>query len=148
MANNKRIVFDLLTKKYKYSSVGAAAIVGNLIAESGVNPKRSEGSKLPKNEPTPNLGYGIAQWTFPSRQKNLMTFAKRKNLPVSNLSVQVEFMLKELNSLKGLNRRLKTGQETIAQLTTEFCNEYEKPGIPHLEKRIKFARDVYKKYSK
>lgn len=44
-------------------------------------------------------GYGIAQWTYPSRKAALLAYAKARGQSVGGLDMQVDFLLQELHSL-------------------------------------------------
>lgn len=93
---------------------GAAGVIGNLYAESLLNPKNLQNSyekSLGFNDETytasvdngsyknfvkDQAGYGIAQWTFWVRKENLLNFAKSRNVSIGDLGMQVDFLLKEL----------------------------------------------------
>lgn len=116
----------LLTTKYGYPANGAAGIVGNLIAESGVIPHRIEGSRAStpmraadfygvvrtftpeevrdrseaaKRGPR-RPGVGIAQWTSSARRVGLFTHPiAGKPLGVgilTKLDAQVDYLITEL----------------------------------------------------
>jgi hypothetical protein len=73
-----------------------AGIMGNLYQESRFNPKaQQDGSKddFPKN----TVGFGLAQWTFTSRQAPLVRLAKSRNVKPNTLQVQMDYMWQELN---------------------------------------------------
>lgn len=84
------------------SLAAAAGIVGNLRAESGLEPAKIEGqykSLAPDDyQPVSGTGFGIAQWTFPGRQGPLVEFAKSKNVKITDLDMQLEFLWKEVTS--------------------------------------------------
>ena len=69
-------------------AIGAAGIVGNLMTESGVNPKSisNDGKTI-----------GIAQWEG-GRDDNLRAFAAKENLPYDDLGVQLDFLWQEANA--------------------------------------------------
>lgn len=110
----------------------SAGIVANLIAESGVMPNRVQGSGMitfrTASEITPNRGYGIAQWTTADRQNNWKRFATEQNKPVTDLGLQLQFLLNELetNSGYGLNHLKEAGD--LRQATWIFLSFFERPG--------------------
>jgi len=106
---------------------GAAGLMGNLYAESGLIPNRVEIlclKRLKENgkvytdatytafvddgtisreeflHPLPNrqYGYGLAQWTTPSRKGKLYDYAKKKNVSIGDLNMQIDFLLSELKT--------------------------------------------------
>ena len=125
---NERIlqVMELLVSRYGYPVNGAAGLVGNLIAESGVLPNRLEGSQsaTPMRAPDfagrprdwtpdevrdrnysrrtgPRLpGVGLAQWTSASRRQGLFrhVFGGRQlgSAILFDLRAQVDFLVAEL----------------------------------------------------
>ena len=95
---------------------GAAGLMGNLYAESGLKPTNIQNSyekKLGFTDETYTAavdsgaygnfvndcaGYGLAQWTYWSRKKALLEFAKAQGASVGDLETQLEFLLHELNT--------------------------------------------------
>jgi hypothetical protein len=118
----------LLVNNYQYPEDGAAGIVGNLWAESGVLPNRVEGSSMgaPMRAPDftgkmteftieqvmnrnraagqgPKLpGIGLAQWSSPSRRAGLFNhaFQERKlgAAILRNMEAQVDHLVAELKA--------------------------------------------------
>lgn len=85
------------------SEYGAAGLMGNLYAESGLSPTNLQNSyekKLGYTDDTyttsvdngdyqnfvrDSAGYGLAQWTFWSRKQNLLTFVRARNKSIGDL---------------------------------------------------------------
>ncbi len=111
----------------------AAGIVGNLQAESGVDPNRAQDGGGP--------GYGLAQWEGP-RQADFKAWAG-KDIHQSTFREQLEFIQHELTTTeRGAGNALR-GATTAADAARIFCNQYERPGIPHLESRIANANAIF-----
>jgi len=121
-----RRVMELLVHTYRYPVNGAAGVVGNLIAESGVQPNRIEGSHedTPMRAPDfngrtrdftpdevrdrnfgrrtgPRLpGIGLAQWTSKDRRVGLFRHSFRGRVLgsaiLSDLDAQVDYLVTEL----------------------------------------------------
>lgn len=130
----------------------AAGIIGNLMGESGtgISPKaQQDGSKdpFPKN----GVGFGIAQWTFSSRQDRLVAFADKAGLPVTDFGVQLEFVWHELDKGFGsLLERLKASTDVHTAVLL-ILQEYEGPadhetGGPNDKKRTNYANGVLALY--
>ena len=81
------------------SLVQAAGIAGNYKQESGFNPSIIQGGAIAGEDyaPVNSVGFGIAQWTFTSRQAPLVALAKSTNRPINDLSLQLDYSWQELN---------------------------------------------------
>ena len=118
MPNEKRI-WEFLIDKLG-NAFGTAGLMGNLYAESGLNPQNLQNTYEKKLDMTDasytaavdqgsydnfvkdSAGYGLAQWTYWSRKQNLLNFAKERNASIGDLEMQIEFLWKELNGyIKG-----------------------------------------------
>lgn len=109
----------------------AAGIVGNLIVESaGLNTTiKGDGGKA----------FGLAQW-HPDRQKGLKALAQKRGTDIFDFDTQLEYVWEELNSpgyKLALNGILNS--RNAKEATTAFMKHFEKPGVPHFEKRLKEA---------
>ncbi len=121
-------VMDLLVTKYGYPANGAAGLLGNLYAESGVLPQRLEGSQAatpmktasfqgpareftpqevmnrsPQQQRGPRLpGVGLAQWTTGSRRRGLFQHrhgGRQMGTDILfNMDAQVDYLVTELQS--------------------------------------------------
>jgi len=69
-------------------NVQAAAVMGNMYAESSFNSGAKESN---------GIGYGLVQWSF-GRRTNLEAFAASKGVPASDIPMQIQFLLNEYNS--------------------------------------------------
>ena len=110
---NEKLIWDFLYDKIK-NPYGVAALMGNIYVESGFNPKNlqrfyerklnmsdEEYTKAVDNWAYTDFvydsaGYGLAQWTYPSRKENLLMYANKTNKSVGDLIMQLEFMWAEL----------------------------------------------------
>jgi hypothetical protein len=143
----EKLMSDLKLKDFQ-----AAAIVGSLIAESGLYPDRIQGSgvKLGKLKINGTTGYGYAQWTYKGRQENLATYASSKgvNYQTQNLTddINYEFLIKEI---KGEYPGYFTGFLKNLQKTTNVDNatnlvtyKYENPAIKNVSERKAYALQI------
>lgn len=54
-------------------------------------------------------GYGLAQWTYPTRKAALLSFAKAAKKSIGDLEMQLDFLIKELSEgYKGVLAVLRT----------------------------------------
>jgi predicted nucleotidyltransferase len=111
----------------------AAGIVGNLQAESNLNPHASGDS---------STSFGIAQW-HKNRMKKLIDWSTNNNKNVYDITTQLEFLWVELTtSFKNVLTELKSIR-TVDQATIVFASKYEKPKSKDYTKRIKYAKTFY-----
>lgn len=134
---------------------GAIGLLGNLQGEaSDFDPMSVEGMSNPNSflrrmglteeeytrranagEPTFNgkyfikdsTGYGIAQWTWWARKKNLLDFAKSRGVSVGDLDVQIAFMLKEMQLDYTKTWNMLKSTDSILAAVQMCVTDYEKP---------------------
>lgn len=156
-------------KSKGFNDEAAAGIMGNLKAESGMDPTSIQGGgKGP--------AAGICQWenynTKSGRWKNLYNYAKKRNKEWTDLGTQLNFMLTELNSaLKSYSGsgwpkhpysqypstevgwKDKMDLKKYKKLTNVtnavkiFSQCFERAGIPHMDNRIKYAKEYLKEFA-
>lgn len=143
MSNNK-IIWDYLYSKIG-NAYGTAGLMGNLYAESGLNPMNLENGyerKIKYNDQSytaavdngiytdfvhDKCGYGLAQWTYYTRKQRLLNFAKAKGKSIGNLEMQLEFIIKELKDYyPGVLTDLKKAQ-TVKYASKIVLTQYENP---------------------
>ena len=84
-----------------------AGIMGNMYAESGLQPRIVQGGTYANEIPiNGTLGYGLCQWTSEDRQKNLADYAKSVGKSSGDAEVQVEFTMKEMEGYSDLIAQL------------------------------------------
>lgn len=154
MTIRQQFAYDYFVEK-GYSSLGAAAIVGNLSGESGINLN----STMERGARADHGSGGVAEWRL-DRKANLYAFAKSHRVDVNDLGIQCAFVIHELTNgddgrspgqYAWLNDQLKhPGNRTIDNLVANFCFDFERPNRElqirggHLNKRIQYAKDVLK----
>ena len=136
--DNAKIIWDFFKGKGKgLSDIACAGVLGNLYAESALNPKNLQNGyekKLGLNDDTytaavdngtytnfvrDSAGYGLCQWTYWSQKQNLLDFARAAGKSIGDLSMQLDFLWKELNSYRGLVDMLT--REQAVQLFYRFA---------------------------
>lgn len=110
----------------------AAGVMGNLQEESGINPRRVQGSKVIESDVMKidgKTGYGLIQWTSLGRQQGLKAAITAAGVKDSDLDVQLNQMWKEMNSSEfyenGFARLKATSDYTEA--TSLFMLHFERP---------------------
>lgn len=159
-------MFDYLVS-FGFTKEGVAGLMGNLKAESNLNPKNLQNSYerklgLSDNRYTEEVdngtytnfvhdsaGYGLAQWTYWSRKQELLNFAKEKNTSIGDCEMQLSFMCKELNGYKAVFDVLKS-TTSIKEASDIVLTQYEKPANQSdevKEKRAKYGQEIYDRCS-
>lgn len=145
--SNAEIAFNYFVSK-GLSKEQAAGIVGNLQAESSIDPR----SVQPDGD-----GRGIAQWDKDDRWINLQNFARGSGQDPLILETQLQFIWFELtgepptpgaqgNSENAAYQDLIT-KTTVRDATISFLDKYERAGVRAPEKRIAFAQQAFDAFS-
>lgn len=163
-ADNEKVIWDYLIKKIS-NPYAVAGLMGNLRAESGLNPKNLQNSsekKLGMNDEqytsavdnqtykhftSDNCGYGIAQWTSSGRKKALYEY--RGNRSIGSLEMQLDFLWHELNTSykKVLNGILSSS--SVRDASDIVLTKFERPKDQSEAVKIKranFGMEYFKKY--
>lgn len=169
--SNKQIAWNFLMDKIG-NPYGVAGLMGNLYAESGINPKNLQNTgntklKLTDDEYTSNVdhgvisktafcrdgyGYGIAQWTYRTRKEGLYEHCKAsKRGSIGNLESQLEFLYDEL--LHRYPSVLKTLEKAkdIRTASDWVLTKYERPANQSQSvrnKRAQYGMDIYDEFNK
>ena len=142
--------------------------MGNLFAESGLNPTNLQNSFERKLNYTDSsytkavdegsytnfikdaAGYGLAQWTYWTRKKNLLEFAKARNSSIGDLNMQLNFLWQEFNNNGRLLTLLKSA--TSVRMASDFMLKiFERPADMSekvQEKRASYGMKYYEKFAK
>ena len=164
--SNAKIIWDYLMNKIN-NPYGVAGLIGNLQAESGLNPRNLQNSCEKKSGYTDQTytlnvdngtytnfvndkyGYGIAQWTSAGRKQGLLN--SRKNRSIGDLSVQLEWLYTELstsykNVLNGL-KNAKSVREASDIVLTKFERPKDQSEAVKI-KRASYGQYFYDKYNR
>jgi hypothetical protein len=136
------IIWDFLMEKIN-NPYGVAGLMGNLKAESGLNPKNLQNScekRLGmsdeeyvkavddgsyKNFVNDSCGMGLAQWTSSGRKKALYEYKGNKS--IGDLTMQLNFLYHELgSSYKSVLSALKTAK-SVKEASDVVLTKYERP---------------------
>jgi hypothetical protein len=146
--------------KYLYSvfqnAYGTAALMGNLMAESSLNPSCVTGAiKDPDYVKKADAGtidyvhdgcaFGLVQWCFRTRKEGLLKYAKSKNMSVGSIDLQLEYMCKELKESYKTVYNAIINAKNIKDPSDIIMLKYEKPANTSEKMRQKRA-DYGKKF--
>lgn len=167
MATNEQIIWDYF-KSQGLNDYGVAGLMGNLYAESGLNPKNlqntyeqslgmsdSEYTEAVDNGSYTNFihdaaGYGLAQWTYWSLKRDMLNYFQQKKKSIGDLQTQIEFLAWQLSTqYKTVWATLKNAT-SILQASNIVLLKFECPAdqsIRMQNKRAEFSQIFYNKYS-
>ena len=136
------------------TNAGAAGLMGNLYAESGLQPNNLQNScekKLGytdaaytaavdngkyKNFDTDRAGYGLCQWTHPTRKKNLRLFAKNAGKSIGDLNIQLEFLMKELAGNFSTVLAVLKKADSVQEASDMVLLQFERPADQARRRRL------------
>ncbi len=163
----EKTVWDFLKGK-GLSNYAVAGIMGNLYAESSVRPNNLQNSyerrlELSDEEYTAAVdsgeyqefasdgaGYGLAQWTWWKRKEGLYNFAKETNRSVGDLTLQLEYLWRELqNDYPSVLNALSIAS-SVRDASNAFLFQFEKPADQSgavQQKRAEFGQTYLDRYA-
>jgi len=125
-----RVAFEFFVGK-GLTSAQAAAIVGNLMQESNLNPTSTQ-----RDGP----GHGIAQWSAGARWNNLLRFAKARRASPRALTTQLQFLWHELTTVRAYGLGALRAARSVAAATRVFAKSFEVCGVCNDARRIALAQ--------
>ena len=126
------------------SPAGVAGLMGNLYAESGLNPQNLQNTYEKRlgftdasytaavdsgayaNFVRDGAGYGLAQWTYWSRKEAMLNYAKKTGASIGDLIMQLDFMYQELKGYVAVFQVLRTAR-TVKEASDIVLTKYERP---------------------
>ncbi len=167
MSDDKRI-WDLLIETIG-NPYGVAGLMGNLMAESSMNPFCKTGGKgdirklsgleyahkVMAGEITPEdfahdgVAFGLVQWCYWSRKEDLYKYIRERGLDIGSTEAQVAYMLNELYKYRTVWKTLKEAK-SIGEASDIVLLRYEKPADTSDKvkaKRQLYGQGFYEKYA-
>lgn len=164
---NEERIWNYLTTA-GMNACGAAGLMGNLYAESGLSPINLQNSFEKKlgmtdaqyvdavdngtytNFVHDSAGFGLWQLTYWSRKEGFLKYAKGKGKSIGDLETQLEYLLVELKQY-GLLPALKSAA-SVLEASNLILLKFEKPASMNSAvtqtKRAGYGQTYYDKYTK
>lgn len=174
--SNEEMIWNYF-KHQGFTDAAVAGIMGNLEAESGYLPNNLENAAAGRSGYTDeqftkavdngtisrdqfikstkfgaysngSYGYGLAQWTYPTRKAGLYDFAKARGVSIADLQMQLDYIMKEIkSSYKSLISYLSSATD-VSDACLKFHNVYEGSAdtMSMLSGRIDKAKAIYNEY--
>ncbi|MBQ8619063.1 MAG: hypothetical protein IJ418_16325 [Clostridia bacterium] len=164
--DNAEVIWKYLRSK-GLNDFAVAGIMGNLRAESSLNPKNLQSSYERKlgysddsytaavdngsytNFVRDKAGYGLVQWAYWSRKQKLLDYARATNKSIGDLDMQLDFMWNELQGYKSVMKKLSTAK-SVSEASNAVLKGYEKPadqGTSAQEKRTSYGQAYFEKFA-
>ncbi len=155
--DNSEVIWNYLLDKIG-NPYGVAGLMGNLYAESALNPHNLQNSYerslgIDDEEYTAwvdngtytnfvkdKAGYGLAQWTYYSRKQNLLDYARNHDKSIGDLGMQLDFLWYELQGYKAVLNTLISAKN-VKEASDIVLTKFEKPA--NQGDAVKNARATY-----
>lgn len=167
-ASDEKKIWDFLFGKIGNTN-GVAGLMGNLYAESALQSNNLQNtferilgysdasytsavdSGKYTNFVNDKAGYGLAQWTFYTRKQNLLNYAKSKGKSIGDLTMQLEFLYKELSEGYSAVLQALKSATSVRAASDAVLTQFEKPADQSDAVKVKragFGQVYYDKYAK
>lgn len=146
---------------------GAAGLMGNFMAESAMKSENLQNTGNTKLDMTDaeytsyvdngtytnfakdGHGYGLAQWTYWTRKRDLLAFAKKMGKSIGDYMMQVAFTLQELKSFPKVLKVLQT-TTSVKEASDIVLTQFERPadmGDTVKAKRAAYGQKFYDQFA-
>lgn len=148
-------------RKHGMTEAGALAMLGNYECESNCEPNRVQGDGFPNRTISKSYtanymngvwgkdkfvngltGYGLAQWTYPTRQAGLWDFWKASGKALDDAEMQVDYSVKELKRDYPELWNLLCTSDDLYTLTKRICYDFENPAVKNVDARYQAANRI------
>ena len=147
---------------------GVAGLMGNMKAESALNPMNLQQTyerKLGHTDASYTAavdagtytnfvkdcaGYGLAQWTYWSRKEKLLNYARSRKASIGDLETQLCFLWKELGESYGSVLTTLKNAKTILEASNAVLLNYERPanhGTSVQKARAAYGQEFFDKFA-
>lgn len=167
--NDEKLIWDMLMEAIG-NPYGVAGLMGNLYAESRLDPLCKTGGKdadvintspemyvafimdgfiTPQDFAHDECAFGLAQWRYWSRKEALFLYIRENKMNISDVSAQVKFLLKEIQTYKTVWNTILNAK-SVKEASDIVMERYEKPANVSdkaKEKRAKFGQEYINKFA-
>ena len=162
--DNERLIWDYLSRKLE-NPYAVAGLMGNIKAESNLNPKNLQNSfekKLGmtdetytvavdngayKNFSSDKAGYGLCQWSSSGRKESLLRFKGSRS--IGDIEMQLDYLWYELTmGYKSVLNRLKSAK-SVTEASNIVLTKFERPKDQSdsvKDYRAKLGIQIYQKF--
>ena len=164
----ERQIWDMLLEGIG-NPYGVAGLMGNLMAESSMNLFCKTGGKgetrslsgleyahkvmcgdiSPEAFAHDGVAFGLAQWCYWSRKRDLFEYVRKNQLDIGSIEGQVGYLLKEIKKYKTVWNVLTT-TKSVAEASDIVLLRYEKPADTSdrvKAKRLRYSEEIFDRYA-
>lgn len=167
-SSREQQIWNKLFETY-HNAYGVAALMGNIDAESGLNPKNLQNTFEKSLGYTDNsyteavdngtysnfvhdkAGYGLCQWTWWSRKQAMLEWHRARGKSIGDLETQLEFLIHELSTnYKSVHSALMSAT-SVKSASDAVLHKFEAPRDQSAaveKKRASMGQVYYDKYAK
>ena len=166
--DNEKIIWDYFKSK-GLSDFGVAGLMGNLYAESALDPTNLQQTYERKLKYTDeaytkavddgtyqsfirdSAGYGLAQWTYWTRKRSLLHYAQEHEKSIGDLGMQLDFLYKELSENYKAVLSVLVNATSVLEASNIFLFKFERPANQDesvQQKRASYGQKYYDKFAK
>lgn len=148
---------------------GVAGLMGNLFAESALNPRNLQNSyehSLGMNDNAyvaavdngtytnfvrDKAGFGLAQWTYWSRKEAFLDFVRARGASIGDLDAQLDFLWKELSESFGGVLSVLQSATSVLEASNAVLLNFERPANQSIgvqKKRAEYGQRYYEEFAK
>ena len=160
-------IWNLLMQDIK-NEFGVAGLMGNLVAESNLEPNNLQNSYNTSlgltdvdytsgvdngtytNFVYDEAGYGLAQWTYYIRKQALYNYKISKGVSIADVTMQVEFLISELKSSYSDVYNSLISATNIRTPSNKVLHDFENPAIQNTTVEVyreSLGIEIYNLYS-
>jgi hypothetical protein len=156
---NEKVIWDFLLDVIG-NEYGTAAVMGNLMAESSLNPRCVTGTSDKDYTERADTGvidfardaraYGLVQWCYHTRKEGLLAYAKSTGRSVGHLQMQLEYMVCEMRTSYKTVWEAVTKATDIRTASDVVMLKYEKPATTTeaaKKKRAEYGQKFYNQFA-
>ena len=154
--DNVEIIWKELMKEIN-NPYGVAGLMGNLFAESSLNPlcktggfkgdtgeiyvaKVDDGIIDKASFARDGVAIGLAQWRYWSRKEQLYIWAQKRKESIGDLMCQISFLLNEIKTYKTVWNTLLNAS-SVKEASDIVMERYEKPA--NMSEQMKSKREIF-----
>lgn len=134
---------------------GACAMLGNMQCESSLKANIAQRGMTtltdeqytrlfdanPERCISDGVGYGLCQWTYHVRKRDLRQFARNWDVSVGAEDMQTAFAVDELKTEYADLWEYLCSTDELYTATERICKEYERPAVNNVDARYKAAQE-------
>lgn len=98
--------------------------------------------------PGKQYGYGLVQWTTPSRKAGLYDLCKKRGVSISDLQTQLDYLMQELTEKYPTILKILKSTGSIKEASDKVLKDFESPAnwSQWSASREQYGQDIYNRY--